>query len=155
MSMYTRCSHCDTYFRVSREQLQVSSGQVRCGRCHKVFDAFAALAAQLPAGTAEAGGAPSSEVVPAGSGAPPTAAVPTASALSMIPRPPEHPPFSPLSAAHAPSRQVAPKGQILTLPDDLFGSGGVRRAPGPRWVWTMGSVALVAALLWQALHFFA
>ncbi|MEO8631547.1 MAG: MJ0042-type zinc finger domain-containing protein, partial [Betaproteobacteria bacterium] len=48
MSMYTRCPHCETHFRVTREQLQASSGQVRCGRCQEVFDAFATLAAQLP-----------------------------------------------------------------------------------------------------------
>ena len=53
MSMYTRCPHCDTYFRVSREQLQASSGQVRCGRCERVFDAFATLTSQLPAAAGE------------------------------------------------------------------------------------------------------
>ena len=156
MSMYTRCSHCDTYFRVSREQLQVSSGQVRCGRCHKVFDAFAALTAQLPASTAEASGTPSLEAARVVSGAPqPGSVVPTTSALAMAPRPSGQPTFPPLSDAHVPGRQVAPKGQILTLPDDLFAAGGVRRAYGPRWLWIVGNIALVATLLWQVLHFFS
>src|SRR6185295_11883449 len=53
MSMYTRCPHCGTYFRVLREQLQASSGQVRCGRCQRVFDAFATLTSQLPAAPPE------------------------------------------------------------------------------------------------------
>jgi predicted Zn finger-like uncharacterized protein len=46
--MYTRCTHCDTVFRVTPQQLQVSSGKVRCGRCNQVFDAFSSLSAQLP-----------------------------------------------------------------------------------------------------------
>ena len=50
--MYTRCTHCDTVFRVTPQQLQASSGKVRCGRCHEVFDAFSSLSAQLPAAAA-------------------------------------------------------------------------------------------------------
>jgi predicted Zn finger-like uncharacterized protein len=49
--MYTRCAHCDTVFRVTPQQLQVSSGKVRCGRCNEVFDAFSSLSAQLPSAT--------------------------------------------------------------------------------------------------------
>lgn len=155
MSMYTRCSHCDTYFRVVREQLQASSGQVRCGRCHKVFDAFAALTSQPPASAEETGATSLPEAAPVASGIPQPVAVPPASALSMIPRPAEHPPFRPLPQPDAQGRQGATKGQILTLPDDLFGSGGVRRAHRPHWLWAAGSLALVATLLWQVLHFFA
>ena len=33
MNLYTRCAHCDTTFRVTTQQLQASSGQVRCGHC--------------------------------------------------------------------------------------------------------------------------
>jgi predicted Zn finger-like uncharacterized protein len=48
MNLYTRCLHCGTTFRVTTEQLQASSGQVRCGQCKQVFDAFATLTAQEP-----------------------------------------------------------------------------------------------------------
>jgi len=48
--MYTRCPHCATVFRVTPQQLQASSGQVKCGRCQAQFDAFASLAASLPGG---------------------------------------------------------------------------------------------------------
>lgn len=41
--MYTRCSDCETLFRVSQEQLNAARGQVRCGRCGNVFDALASL----------------------------------------------------------------------------------------------------------------
>jgi predicted Zn finger-like uncharacterized protein len=39
MSLATRCDACGTIFRVVRDQLKVSDGWVRCGRCHTVFDA--------------------------------------------------------------------------------------------------------------------
>lgn len=44
MSLVTRCPACQTLFRVNAEQLQLQSGQVRCGRCMTVFDGYAALA---------------------------------------------------------------------------------------------------------------
>jgi predicted Zn finger-like uncharacterized protein len=39
----TRCTHCGTSFRVSEEQLSISDGYVRCGRCDAVFNARDAL----------------------------------------------------------------------------------------------------------------
>jgi predicted Zn finger-like uncharacterized protein len=48
MDLYTRCANCDTTFRVTTQQLQASGGQVRCGHCQKIFDAFATLTAQEP-----------------------------------------------------------------------------------------------------------
>lgn len=41
--MITRCPRCETAFRVTENQLQARGGQVRCGRCHSIFDARAAL----------------------------------------------------------------------------------------------------------------
>ena len=53
MDLYTRCPNCDTSFRVTTQQLQASSGQVRCGHCQKIFDAFATLTAQEPQPTSQ------------------------------------------------------------------------------------------------------
>lgn len=39
MSLATRCPACGTVFRVVRDQLKVSGGWVRCGRCSEVFNA--------------------------------------------------------------------------------------------------------------------
>jgi predicted Zn finger-like uncharacterized protein len=39
MSLATRCDACGTIFRVVQDQLKVSDGWVRCGRCQTVFDA--------------------------------------------------------------------------------------------------------------------
>jgi predicted Zn finger-like uncharacterized protein len=43
MSLATRCTHCGTVFRVVQDQLKVSEGWVRCGRCNDVFNALEGL----------------------------------------------------------------------------------------------------------------
>jgi predicted Zn finger-like uncharacterized protein len=40
MSLATRCFACGTVFRVVQDQLKVSEGWVRCGRCNEVFNAL-------------------------------------------------------------------------------------------------------------------
>ncbi|OYT98939.1 MAG: hypothetical protein CFE40_09085 [Burkholderiales bacterium PBB1] len=39
MNLATRCTACGTMFRVVQDQLKVSEGWVRCGRCQAVFNA--------------------------------------------------------------------------------------------------------------------
>jgi len=41
--MITHCLECDTYFRVSIEQLKASQGNVKCGCCMTVFNAIESL----------------------------------------------------------------------------------------------------------------
>jgi predicted Zn finger-like uncharacterized protein len=43
MSLATRCTACATVFRVVQDQLKVSEGWVRCGRCNQVFNALDGL----------------------------------------------------------------------------------------------------------------
>lgn len=43
MTLATRCSACGTSFRVVQDQLKVSGGWVRCGRCGEVFNAIEGL----------------------------------------------------------------------------------------------------------------
>lgn len=43
MSLATRCTHCGTIFKVVEDQLKVSDGWVRCGRCQQVFNAMPTL----------------------------------------------------------------------------------------------------------------
>jgi predicted Zn finger-like uncharacterized protein len=60
-SLATRCTACGTVFRVVQDQLRVSEGWVRCGRCTEVFNAVENLvdppltAPSAPAATASAG----------------------------------------------------------------------------------------------------
>lgn len=42
-SLATACPSCATVFRVVQDQLKVSQGWVRCGRCHEVFNALEGL----------------------------------------------------------------------------------------------------------------
>ena len=36
--MYTCCPHCQTCFRITKAQLDVAQGKVRCGQCKEVFN---------------------------------------------------------------------------------------------------------------------
>src|SRR5437868_4695178 len=56
--MFTVCTHCHTRFRLSAAALTAAQGQVRCGKCHEVFDAYenlegADVAPQMPPPPAE------------------------------------------------------------------------------------------------------
>ncbi|HEX2540878.1 MAG TPA: zinc-ribbon and DUF3426 domain-containing protein [Caldimonas sp.] len=58
MSLATRCTSCRTVFRVVQDQLKVSEGWVRCGRCESVFNALEGLLdleRETPTGWDEAG----------------------------------------------------------------------------------------------------
>ncbi len=64
MSLVTRCPACATTFKVVRDQLRISDGWVRCGRCSHVFDATLDLH-ETPDGVARPGAvAPPQEQVP-------------------------------------------------------------------------------------------
>jgi predicted Zn finger-like uncharacterized protein len=46
-AMITHCPSCHTHFRVHAEQLAARAGQVRCGRCSRVFDALEHLIEEI------------------------------------------------------------------------------------------------------------
>jgi predicted Zn finger-like uncharacterized protein len=77
--LFTRCPECATTFRVSDEALRKASGQVRCGRCASVFNAFAERLDAEPAPSDDAtASAPPAETPapPPDSLAPPTGEAP-------------------------------------------------------------------------------
>jgi predicted Zn finger-like uncharacterized protein len=79
MSLATRCPVCQTVFRVVQDQLKVSEGWVRCGRCAKVFNAFEGLfdlEREFPALRSTAG-------APGASGTSGTSAAPASSTASQ------------------------------------------------------------------------
>lgn len=47
MRQVTQCPACSTQFRVVEDQLKISEGWVRCGRCGEVFDARQAMVAAV------------------------------------------------------------------------------------------------------------
>jgi predicted Zn finger-like uncharacterized protein len=124
MSLATRCTHCGTIFKVVQDQLKVSEGWVRCGRCHEVFNALPALfdldteappPRQTPHHPAQGPGW--SRTQPAGFDAPPTSAP-----VSAPPPPPMREAASPTPiSAHTP----------LTSADLSFGGGSPPAPPPP------------------------
>ncbi|MDZ4360980.1 MAG: zinc-ribbon and DUF3426 domain-containing protein [Variovorax sp.] len=63
MSLVTRCPACTTTFKVVRDQLRISDGWVRCGRCSHVFDATLDLQ-EAPDGALSAPAAPAPAPAP-------------------------------------------------------------------------------------------
>jgi predicted Zn finger-like uncharacterized protein len=101
--LFTRCPECETTFRVTDETLKKANGQVRCGRCASVFNAYAELhdpsaknfepeAAQPPAPSEAAAAPPSAAAtLPAAAATVPAAAAPppAPAAASAEPAPAE------------------------------------------------------------------
>lgn len=179
MSMYTRCSSCGTHFKVSVQQLQACSGQVRCGRCTTVFDAFATLSARLPGkhdepppldqGERAAGWTPSALAAdPAPVAAPPAARAPServsATARAGVPMTPgvsvaaQNAAFSMAATSDnlrmAAATPASLSKEPLTLPDNLFRQSYGKALPGVSWVWHLGVGALLALILIQLVFFF-
>lgn len=150
MTLATRCSACGTSFRVVQDQLKVSGGWVRCGRCNEVFNALEGLyeiytqPGELPM-SSPARGAVNGASAPAGAPespprGPERATTTTGAAPGSTPPPPAEP-QSPYSAGayagsvdeHPPSwrsdgHPSATAGQ--RTPDELEAYGDERVAHG-------------------------
>lgn len=180
MTMLTRCTHCDAVFRVTLLQLQSSSGRVRCGVCHEVFDAFLHLRAAgadardpAPAADAETvdmyaaartpGAIEKTEELPVSALEDEAAAAPPADAEPAILAEPEAPPESegPVAietASGAAGPEAAPAVPIAEAPEAAVpplsspALAARRRAGG--WVAATAAVCLALLLGLQGLFFF-
>lgn len=115
--MYTRCPHCQTYFKISAEQLKKAGGKVRCGQCTKVFNSLGNLLEDLPVALSERNrSAPQKPGIPAAhKTTPPPAKPPAPKPLPTKPAAPVVPP------PPAPAPKPAPKeGVKLGGRDDPF-----------------------------------
>lgn len=130
MPLATRCPHCATAFRLVRDQLLLSEGWVRCGRCGQAFDAAASQFEFEAPVTATASAAPwqmrSESGAEAGAGAhsgqqpvPPSVPVPATATL--------------VDAAADGAEPGAPP----EAPIDGASEGGVQ-APAERWLDDLG-----------------
>jgi predicted Zn finger-like uncharacterized protein len=63
--LFTRCPDCDTTFRVTDDALRKANGQVRCGRCASVFNAYAERREEPAEAVAHAPSPPAIPVPPA------------------------------------------------------------------------------------------
>jgi predicted Zn finger-like uncharacterized protein len=122
MSLATRCPACGTVFRVVQDQLRVSEGWVRCGRCAEVFNAVEKLVdLEIESPPARAGGGAShrdrviedlARVAGQASGSPP----PTRPAFSPIAPPAASPRDEAETSAIQPSTRISTPGATPSAP---------------------------------------
>ena len=110
MSLATRCPACGTVFRVVRDQLKVSDGWVRCGRCTEVFDAGKRLFDLDQGGAASVPAPPRRQQPPAEPGAAVQTTIRVGAALAPPSQPsveaPTAAPPMPAEPAHEPAAQA-------------------------------------------------
>lgn len=132
--LLTRCPSCRTTFRITTEALEKADGQVRCGRCTRVFNAHEQLREEadvaLPAQAA--GGGAGSE----------PAETPMPGASAVEPSEPDAPDAGTAEGAAAPADD---------LPAWLPGATPVPQRPRSRW-WAAAAAAAVLVLAGQVVH---
>ncbi|TDS79371.1 zinc-ribbon and DUF3426 domain-containing protein [Comamonas sp. JUb58] len=114
MSQITRCPQCQTRFKVVDDQLRISDGWVRCGKCKAVFDALTHLVAGAPAAAPAGPQAPAVEhasvAAPAPEAAQPQVAAP------VVPMPSAEPAQDGAAVLRTEnSLQVDPNAQVPEL----------------------------------------
>ena len=102
MSLVTRCPACATTFKVVRDQLRISDGWVRCGRCSHVFDATLDLH-EAPDGPPAPPPAPAASIEPS-----PSDAIEDADFFDDEPEHREPPVAAPSEAEPMPAPEPAP-----------------------------------------------
>lgn len=124
MSLATRCAQCGTVFRVVEDQLKVSEGWVRCGRCEAVFNALESLFDLEQETPPPWPGAPEAE--------PPAPAPMQAAMQPPAMAPLEPPPFEPsdLPGDDLPASARLDHRPLLHQPDD---EPDGRHRPDPRF----------------------
>ena len=166
--MITHCPSCQTHFRVHAEQLAARAGQVRCGKCNRVFDALEhlieeiaparepsmpheqaamrALTAAAVSVPAEAGGV-SAEVQEPAIAASPDQEVETMFAGTGMSR-----------AATLEPAQPASVESWAASGADAFDFGPIAAADpakrARRWPWLLGALLLLLVLLAQAAYLY-
>jgi predicted Zn finger-like uncharacterized protein len=104
--LFTRCPDCDTTFRVTDDALKKANGQVRCGRCASVFNAYAERREEP---VEAAGASPSPQAIASAPSPQATASEPSPQAIASAP--------SKQALAAVPSRQaVSAPGSAPSLP---------------------------------------
>ncbi len=143
--MITHCPSCHTHFRVHAEQLAARAGQVRCGKCSRVFNALEQLIeeiapARAPRSTPEfeaprADAAAADRVPETIEAETPAAAIPE----FALPQP-----------AMVETEAASGAGAFD------FGPVAVAQPPRPvrRWPWVLGALLLLLTLLAQAANYY-
>jgi len=161
--MITCCPSCHTFFRVHAEQLAARAGQVRCGKCSRVFDALEQLIEESaparaphpdPGFAAMRVHAADAEHVPepADSEAPTIGAAAQEPVIAQAADPVTETPDAAVSepAQPANAKPVAAAGASAFS----FGQGATVEpaVPARRWPWLLGALLLLLTLLAQAAY---
>jgi predicted Zn finger-like uncharacterized protein len=151
--MITHCPSCQTHFRVHAEQLAARAGQVRCGKCNRVFDALEHLI---------------EEIVPAREPSiPHEHAAMSAMSAAAVSVPAQAGDVS--AEAQGPVIAASPDQAVETMSAgagmsaaatsaDAFDFGPIAAADpakrARRWPWLLGALLLLLVLLAQAAYFY-
>lgn len=163
--MITYCPSCHTHFRVHDEQLAARAGQVRCGKCSRVFDALEHLieeigtaraprpkpefeAMRVDAADAESASESASVQAPDIDATAQEPAI--AQAANAMTEAPEAAILQPAVAEPANAEPVAASGASVFG----FGPGAAAEpaTPARRWRWLLGALLLLLILLAQAAY---
>ena len=123
--LFTRCPECDTTFRLTDETLKKANGQVRCGRCASVFNAYAELHDPAAKSFEPEAAQPSVANVPAA--APPEAAAPA----QPVPPPAEGQPEGPAARSEAAAGGADSTAQSVGADSLAHGATEIERAADP------------------------
>ena len=168
--MITHCPSCQTHFRVHADQLAARAGQVRCGKCSRVFDALEHLIEEVaPAHPSELRIEPEAlhAEAPGAERAPEPVAIPAEEISWDAPEPAiaeaETPPIEPQEpeVPQVPIMEPAnlepvgfPAEAQTGAGDFTFGPVAAAEStkPARRWLWLTGALLLLLLLLAQAAY---
>lgn len=165
MRMITRCPACGTGFRVYQEQLDARQGQVRCGQCAVVFNAYAHLAMEPDAPPAEPAPPETADSTPRQDEKAAVANIDeTPKTLETVPDAPPIPAHDDTEAPHdaiaaAPRRIETGKQApvVLSMADATqfdFGPTAPTTSRASNGWWTAATILLIALLFLQGLYLF-
>jgi predicted Zn finger-like uncharacterized protein len=124
--LFTRCPDCGTTFRVSDDALTKANGQVRCGRCTRVFNAYDEQRDAPPYFAPSAESTVRRESAPLPPGPAPSSPAP--------PRAQAGPAKGPETARSRPTDRHAGSAQSASATDRSDQASNARRAPlGAEW----------------------
>ena len=168
--MITHCPSCHTHFRVHAEQLAARAGQVRCGKCSRVFDALEHLIEELAparespaahefpavcadAAAAEPALAPTPEADPSAEEQEPARAQTAGVAGETLVAGAETSGAPVPAPASAPPADVEPEAASAANAFD-FGPIAAADPAARRWPWMLGALLLLLTLFAQATYYY-
>ena len=151
--MITHCPSCHTHFRVHAEQLAARAGQVRCGKCNRVFDALEHLIEEIA--PASAPSVPRERAIMSDA----TAGAESVPAEARDVGAEVQKPAIAASPDQAVETMLAGAGMsAAATPADAFDFGPVAAADpatrARRWPWLLGALLLLLVLLAQAAYLY-